>query len=689
MIKVAGAPIGRDELIFSLKTFFASMLALWIAFRFNFSKPSWAMATVYIVSQPLSGAMTSKAFYRVGGTFIGAAVTVLLVPNLVNAPVLLCLALAGWLGLCFFVSQLDRTPRSYFFLLAGYTAAIIGFVSVGNPGSTFDTAVLRVQEIILGIVCAAVVNRVVFPRHVGPELTARIDGWLADAERWTLDVLSGHSADTASQADAQKMAADTVGLVALISYLPYDTSVPPHAREQLTVLEQHMTALVPLLSAVGDRIEALQQSAGGIPLRMRSLLDRVSAWIDDGMEAEAETAERLRWEICRIDRSVRGEADWRSLLEFNLCLRLWDLMDMWEDCRVLRRAVATGSDGIPGHLETAARIAGEPKLHRDYGAAAVSTFAALVGMLTACAFWIGTGWNDGWLAAQLTAIFCCIFSVTDNPVPIHKAHVWTMLATFSVGAFYTFRILPRIDGFPMLVMVMAPYFLVCGALLATNKWRPIALDGIINSCIFLNLEAALNPDVDYYINNNIGALVAGFMGMAVIAVLRVFPAEKSARRILKAVWADVARLADRGAESGVFVRRMVDRLGLLVPRLAALPEGSEAHAADLLADLRAGLNIADAQREQTGLSDNEAETAGTLMAALKAHFRAKLSNPRLQPSPSLLAEIDGAIERLLDPALRSGAGTTLLHAGIGLRRCLFPGEAPFQATAWHNQNDPV
>jgi uncharacterized membrane protein YccC len=40
---------------------------------------------------------------------------------------LLSLALACWVGLCLYVSLLDRTPRSYVFMLAGYTAGLIGF----------------------------------------------------------------------------------------------------------------------------------------------------------------------------------------------------------------------------------------------------------------------------------------------------------------------------------------------------------------------------------------------------------------------------------------------------------------------------------------------------------------------------------------------------------------------------------
>jgi uncharacterized membrane protein YccC len=95
-------PVNRANLVFALKTFLAGALALVVALWIDLPRPYWAMATVYIASQPLAGATSSKAFYRVLGTLIGATVTVIFVPNLVNVPELLCLAVALWVG-CVFV----------------------------------------------------------------------------------------------------------------------------------------------------------------------------------------------------------------------------------------------------------------------------------------------------------------------------------------------------------------------------------------------------------------------------------------------------------------------------------------------------------------------------------------------------------------------------------------------------------
>jgi hypothetical protein len=80
------------------------------------------------------------------GTTLGAAVAVALVPALVDWPALLSLALSLWVGGCLIVSLLDRSPRAYVMMLAGYTAAIIGFSSVDHPYAIFDTAAARDRD---------------------------------------------------------------------------------------------------------------------------------------------------------------------------------------------------------------------------------------------------------------------------------------------------------------------------------------------------------------------------------------------------------------------------------------------------------------------------------------------------------------------------------------------------------------
>ena len=121
------------EAVFSLKSYAGAMLALYLSYSMGLPRPFWAMTTAYIVSQPWSGAVRSKALYRLVGTFVGSAMTVYMVPRLSNSPVVMTAAMALWVGACLYMSVLDRTPRSYLFMLAGYTAAMIGFRPSPNP----------------------------------------------------------------------------------------------------------------------------------------------------------------------------------------------------------------------------------------------------------------------------------------------------------------------------------------------------------------------------------------------------------------------------------------------------------------------------------------------------------------------------------------------------------------------------
>src|SRR5689334_8958958 len=113
--------------VFALKTFGAAMLAYSIALWLDMPRPFWAMTTVFITANPLSGATSSKAVYRILGTLIGAAGTIALIPNLVNAPELLSLTIAAWVGFFAYLSLIDGTPRAYVFMLAGYTIPLLGF----------------------------------------------------------------------------------------------------------------------------------------------------------------------------------------------------------------------------------------------------------------------------------------------------------------------------------------------------------------------------------------------------------------------------------------------------------------------------------------------------------------------------------------------------------------------------------
>ena len=149
----------KEDFIFSVKTFIAAMLALYVAFSLDLTYPMWAIGTVFIIANPYSGMVSSKAIYRLFGTAIGAVVAIILTPKLIDTPLLFTCVIAAWVGFCLYISMLDRTPRSYVFMLAGYTTAMVVCNAVTNIDtvSVFDMALGRVLEISVAVVCTAIV----------------------------------------------------------------------------------------------------------------------------------------------------------------------------------------------------------------------------------------------------------------------------------------------------------------------------------------------------------------------------------------------------------------------------------------------------------------------------------------------------------------------------------------------------
>jgi len=254
------------------------MLAVYVSMRIGLPRPFWAMMTAYIVSAPFAGPTRSKAIYRFAGTFLGAAAAIVLVPNLVNSPELLSLAVALWVAVCLYISLLDRTPRSYLVMLAGYTCALIAFPAVDRPETIFDVGLARVEEILLGLGCATLVHSLVLPQSFAPVLLARLDHALRDAKHLIADALAPLGIAATAQ-DRRKLAADITELRLMSTHLPFDTSHLRWTSNAIHALQDRLSFMVPLLSGVEDRLKALRElGAGGVSLRWSALLDDIRAW---------------------------------------------------------------------------------------------------------------------------------------------------------------------------------------------------------------------------------------------------------------------------------------------------------------------------------------------------------------------------------------------------------------------------
>jgi uncharacterized membrane protein YccC len=661
--------------LFAMKTFAAAMLALYIAMSIGLERPYWAMATVYIVSQPLTGALRSKAAFRLIGTLIGAAVTVALVPNLVNAPELLSAALALWTGGCLYLALLDRTPRSYLFMLAGYTAALIGFPAVTTPGAIWDIALARVEEIGLGIICTTVIGTVFFPRALGPLLSARILSWVGNASTWTEEVLGGIDDKPRGGARIQ-LAADAVELRMLSSQLAYDTSQFQASTRWVMELQRRMVLLLPLLSSIADRLAALRV-AGGMTPGLRRLLADLRVWVRAGAPPPRSEADRMRASITRLEAETDPRAGWNEVMRGSLLLRLRELVDLRQDMRDLRRHIETGGGALATPLTLQTR--GLERQHHDHGLALLSGLAATLTILLMCAFWIGTSWQAGDTAASLAAADCCLFAALDDPTPALKSYLAiTALAVVAVGI-GLFGILPLVHDFEILALVLAAFFIPVGLLITMPATQSIGTGLGFLTATLLSLQGAYAADFVGYADGGFAAML-GVAGAAVVtALVRSVGAEWSARRLLRAVWRELAAIPDRekSHERNELAGLLLDRLGLLVPRLAMAGEGNDLAAVDTLTDLRIGINMAEMQHDRESMPLPLRAAVEDVLFGAAGQFAAQAAAGRvLPPPPGLLSDIDRALDAAIEtPGVRA---RDLLLQLVGIRRGLFADAPPYQ-----------
>jgi uncharacterized membrane protein YccC len=637
------------EIAFSIKTFGAAVLALYIAFALDLTQPSWAMLTAFVVAQPIAGMVVAKSLFRVTGTVVGATAALALVAAFGQTPTLFLLALALWIGACTFAAVLLRdAPASYGAMLSGYTAAIVGIPAALAPETAFDYAIGRCIEIILGIGCATLISQVVLPKTAGEALKGSVDATLSASAQWLGDVLRGESEEEKALADQRRMVADAIGLDALRVFAAFDTPSVRAAGNVARHLQGQLLTLLSLLVSINDRLELLRSHATGKLVMVQDLLDRSASLLDrpDPLEPDPE----LDREIVRL----QGEAakrmptlqdmvrDHETILVRNILLRLGDALGTWQRLLHLRAALLSGQrTSIPEEAPSTAR-------YRDVVLALVAGATSTGAVLLTATFWIASGWSHGSSAVIFSGVICSILAALDEPAAAAANFLRMTVISTVLAALYMFAVLPMIDGFVSLVMVLLPFYLPFGILLGLPGI------GIRVTPLGLNLVALLGltntptpPDLAAFVNSSSALIIGIGAGILMFRLFRPLGVEWTVRRVRRGVLRDLERLA--GPEANVsrsrFASRMFDRINALFSRLDVAQPEQRATMRSALAALRIGFNIMALKAMRRDLAGDAAHSIDRVLAALARHFR-RLADGRLTLEP--LGEIDDAVALLLE-----------------------------------------
>ena len=663
-----GHPTAKAELeasLFSAKTFAAAMLAYYIALRIGLPRPSWAIVTVYLVSQPSAGASLSRGLYRLAGTLAGSVATVAIVPTFVNEPAVCSIVLAGWIGLCLFLSLLDRTPRAYAFVLAGYTASLIGFPSVTEPGAMFDTASVRVQEIALGILCSVLVHRYVLPRTMTGQFKSKLSATLQDARQFADDALR-ELPEERRRADRHRLALDLLVLRGLTTHLPYDPVATTPGSAAVRLLYDRLSRLLPLLADIEERIDAISVQRQGVPTELAKLLSDVRCWIASNKQAKRE-ADALSL-ISQARALARGgAAAVTDNLEANISGHLAELVGLLHDGHRLQQVAAAGlsrHDVLPlvGDVRPTGYV-----FHRDPMMAARAAGGAFIGLVLGCIAWICSAWPDGGLAVSVLGVTCALFGNVDAPVPNVRRYLVGSIYGVAISLAYSFVVLPRVFDFQTLVAVLAPTFLFAGSLQARPATTFMALGITLTIPILVGLGTEYGGNFSDAVNSSIALFVGVGFGAVSMTLLQTTAPEVAIDRLLRLAQRDVARRArGSGPAKTAWTGLMIDRAALLLPRLH-LSARSTTETLDMtMRHLRIG-HAAGLLRDWLGQrSGAKAEATRVLLMDLAAHFESG--------APSVGALSD-RVEKMIAGIASEGAEHALRDQLIDLRFALAPVDA--------------
>ncbi|MGF6128979.1 fusaric acid resistance protein [Pseudomonas frederiksbergensis] len=662
-----GVPPARDW-FYGVRTFAASMIALYIAMLMQMPRPYWAMATVYIVSSPFVGPTSSKALYRAVGTFMGAAAAVFFVPMFVQSPWVLVVIIALWTGTLLFLSLHLRTANSYALMLAGYTLPLIALPVLDNPLAVWDIAEARTEEIFLGIAVAAVVGAMFWPRRLAPVFNDSVNKWFTDASTYSLRFLTREVKPEEVSALRSAMVTTFNSLELMIGQLPHEGARPQTVRNTKE-LRGRMIHLLPVIDALDDALYALERRTPELVDKFAPLLTATTEWLNY-KDADLNRWQALKDQLEALQPSAEALDDRKQLLFSNALYRLGEWIDLWQDCRSLQYAIQCESQDNWRAVYRHWRL-GRLTPFLDRGLMLYSALSTVSAIIVASVLWILLGWTDGGSAVILAAVACSFFASMDDPAPqIFRFFFWTAMSVL-FASLYLFLVLPNLHDFPMLVLAFAVPFICIGTLTVKPQFYLGMLLTLVNTSSFISIQGAYDADFLSFSNSNLAGPIGLLFAFVWTLIARPFGAELAAKRLTRFSWRDIVSLTEPAtlSEHRKLGVQMLDRLMQHLPRLGLI--GQDTGVA--LREVRVALNLLDLLAYTPRVLGVPQVLLHQVVAEVGEYFKACLKAGERLPAPSPLLMTLDRTRRALNTECDDEARLHLLHALSGLRLALLPG----------------
>ena len=602
-------------LVFSFKTFAASLLALFIAFWAALDDPRWAVLTVFVVSQPDSGLVVAKSFYRMLGTVAGVLVSIALVFAFAQYGELFLASLAAWIAFCCFAARTARNFTSYGFQLAGYTVAIVGLPAALEPSGAYPLIVARFTEISLGIACAALVSRLVLVRELRPKVVALVHDLTRRADHFAALAIDP-AADRGCIADERaQLTKDFVAVEAMQQSAFFESA---DARLRYNARRELRDAAVELCAVAEG---AAARRVGPVP-------------------HPATTS--LRGLICDANDTPAGNGAVVSTL-----VRAADEQAVARARARLRQCVTAFERGEYLPEPDAADV-----FWPDPVGAALSAIRAVLASAITSAIGVATAWPNGPTAVVVAAVVCTLFATMQQPDKIALACAATVLVAAAPVFVTQFYFIPVAVDFLSLAVALAPLLLTSGYILAQPGIGPLGMLSAVYFTYASSINNVMSYDAVAFFNSSFAVLVGiGVGGVLFAAFFPETPAYAS-RRFRRQILFHLSRLAGaRRPDARGYERALCEQLWTMLARLKDQPAAAHGCLARAVAGLSAGQAIGRLR------AANDAGTLRPAIATKGSGLLDQLSRILLHPSPAKFVKAAWAARALRRDALAAARVT--------------------------------
>ncbi|MGE8561817.1 MAG: FUSC family protein [Acinetobacter sp.] len=556
----------KMDWIFATKTFVAGILALYVAFSLNLTYPIWAIGTVFVIANPYSGLTSSKSIYRVLGTLLGAIVSIAVTPILINTPWLFTFFVAIWVGGCLYISLLDRTPRSYVFMLAGYTTVIICYniIYSGNTGAIFDMAIGRFLEISVGVVCSAIISTTIFPMHIGPAVQTRVSTTFQDTKVLFDQILLDEKQLDNYPHVLGNITRDISDIHVMAVHLSYEKSSLQGMTKPLQEMLHQLTMLVANLVAMSERMKQLDQIDTSYRAPLKDVHAHIAEFLHDEHEIKPPELNFLPHQFdSDFERLIQSVTAEQELILNALKMDVRHFIQNVRAVKLIWQRIQQGDDSLPESMTSL--TSSYPSLHRDHGIAVRGGISAFLIIMIATSFWILSGWKAGFMMAEMAAISACILTAMDNPVPALKMFIRANIYAAVMVFVYAYGIFPHVTAFWELALVLAPFVIYCLMLFPHPPLTGLGLPLLMGTVMGLNFQNTYMLDQIAFFDAAIGTVMGPIISVYVIHIVRAMSPDITVQRILALHYKAVrnALYLPYGIGFKRHLRIMLDRIGVL------------------------------------------------------------------------------------------------------------------------------